>query len=43
MKHLAKVTVSKANFFDDLGEWFSDLGNSVQDWFHDIGGDDGKN
>jgi hypothetical protein len=33
MKHLKKVTViratvARANFFDDIGDWFHDLGNT---------------
>lgn len=27
MKHIKKVTVAKANVFDDIGDWFDGLSN----------------
>ena len=47
MKHLRsvaklKVTVGKANIFDNLGDWFDDQGGNgfledIGDWFENFG------
>jgi len=40
MKHIKKVTVARANVWDDIVDWFEDAWDNVSGFFKDLFGGD---